>query len=33
MKVLVLGATGEGHPVVSMFRSKASADLPEVDMI
>jgi hypothetical protein len=33
VKVLVLGATGEGHSVVALVRSKASADLPEVDMI
>ena len=45
MKVLVLGATGgsgrlivrdalaKGHSVVALVRSKASADLPGVDMI
>jgi uncharacterized protein YbjT (DUF2867 family) len=45
MKVLVLGAKGrtgrlivrfrpgEGHSVVALVRSKASADLPGVDMI
>ena len=45
MKVLVLGATGgtgrlivrdalaKGHSVVTLVRSKASADLPGVDMI
>ena len=45
MKVLVLGATdgtgllivrdalAKGHSVVALVRSKASADLPGVDMI
>ena len=45
MKILVLGATGgtgrlivrdalvKGHSVVALVRSKASADLPGVDMI
>ncbi len=45
MKILVVGATGgtgrlivrdalvKGHSVVALVRSKASADLPGVDMI